>query len=146
MNLTLWLCQMNRIFGYVDIQAWISHQVESYSRLYNLICADLILQEDRIQFVSGYFNQLHLFLQSGVRGVNTFVEKQNFPAFERCATHDRWTRSFTSSTMPKIGYNMRKILAGKSNPHKLGFTVWDGLRLHCIEITIESTSDWNLHN
>jgi hypothetical protein len=25
--------------------------------------------------------------------------------------------------MPKIGYKMRKILAGKSDPHKLGFTV-----------------------
>ena len=25
--------------------------------------------------------------------------------------------------MPKIGYDMRKILVGKSDPHKLGFTV-----------------------
>ena len=28
--------------------------------------------------------------------------------------------------MPKIGYRMRKILAGKSDPHKLDFTVLGG--------------------
>jgi hypothetical protein len=53
--------------------------------------------------------------------VNTIIKKQNFPGFERYATHDKWAISFISSTMPKVGYNMRKILAGKSDPYKLGF-------------------------
>ena len=59
----------------------------------------------------------------GVGGAHTIVKKQNFPGFERYATRDKWAISFISPTMPKVGYNMRKILAGKSDPHKLGFTV-----------------------
>ena len=64
-----------------------------------------------------------IFSGNRVSEVQIIVEKENFPEFEWYATRVIWARSFISSAMPKIGYNMRKILAGKSDPHKLGFTV-----------------------
>ncbi len=60
----------------------------SSKRAIKTVQPNLILQEDWIQYVSGYFNQLYLVWQSGVRGANTIVEKQNFPALERCVTRD----------------------------------------------------------
>jgi hypothetical protein len=118
LKIILYICSTARVGNTASTDQRTNTPVTHKTVQPNLSRSDL--QEDQIKYVSGYFNKMYLFWQSHVRGANTIIEKQNFPGFEHYATLHIWIRSFISCTLPKIGYNMEKIL-GKIRSAKIRF-------------------------